>query len=450
MEFEVSSRTITLIHLKEYVKSRKKGVWSEKMDAFKLNKNFILGLATSSTQIEGADPNNTWYRWCRKQKNQDKELCLHACDHWNRVPQDTELLEELHVQSYRLSLEWSRIEPSEGGFSHQAIHHYRDEIQLLLDQGIKPLVTLHHFSEPIWFQALGGWEKRQNAKLFVRYSRFVVEHLGDLVGDWVTFNEPNVYATFGYLLGIFPPGIRNIFKTFKVTAAIIKTHAEIYDLIHKIRAEKQFEGNTMVGPAIHFRIFDGLTFLGRRTAAVVDYIFHERFTTGMIRKGKYSDFLGVNYYTRNIVEFALDPSNYFHKLIRDDDLRKSDIGWDIYPEGIYRICKRYYNKYRLPIYITENGIADRHDKRRPEFISSHLSFIAKAINEGIPVERYYHWTLMDNYEWILGGAAKFGLYKHDVKTQERTARKSASLYAQICTEKELTREMIEQFNGWSI
>jgi beta-glucosidase len=129
------------------------------MDTFKLNESFILGIATSSTQIEGADPNNTWYRWCRKQRKPCSDVCLHACDHWSRVRQDTELLKDLHIQSYRMSLEWSRIEPAQGEFSDAAIRHYRDEIQLLLDNGIKPLITLHHFSEPIWFHALGGWEK---------------------------------------------------------------------------------------------------------------------------------------------------------------------------------------------------------------------------------------------------------------------------------------------------
>ena len=207
-------------------------------------------------------------------------------------------------------------------------------------------------------------------------------------------------------------------------------------MIHRIWTERQFEGKTMVGPAIHFRIFDGLTLVGKATASIVDYFFHKLFVKGMA----VSDFLGVNYYTRNIVEFALDPSNYFHKLVKDEDLHKSDIGWDIYPEGIYRICKKYYAKYRLPIYITENGIADRHDHKRPDFIASHLSYLAKAITEGVAVERYYHWTLMDDFEWTLGGAAKFGLYQCNFKSQERTPRKSAELYARICMTKELKDE----------
>jgi beta-glucosidase len=353
------------------------------------------------------------------------------------VWQDIELLKYLHIQSYRMSLEWGRIEPAEGEFSDEAIRHYRDEIQLLLDNGIRPLITLHHFSEPVWFQALGGWEKPENADLFFDYVIFVVENLGDLVSDWVTFNEPNVYATLGYLFGVFPPGVRNMIKFFKVTRELTRTHTRIYHLIHRIRTERQFEGKTMVGPAIHFRVFDGMTFIGRKTALIVDYFFHKLFVKGMAA----SDFLGVNYYTRNIVEFALDPSNYFHKLVKDENLHKSDIGWDIYPEGIYRVCTKYYAKYHLPLYITENGVADRHDHRRPDFIANHLAYLAKAIAEGVAVERYYHWTLMDDFEWTLGGAAKFGLYKCDFNTQERTPRKSAELFARICMTKKLEKKI---------
>jgi len=194
------------------------------------------------------------------------------------------------------------------------------------------------------------------------------------------------------------------------------------------------------------------------TAKYVDYIFHHIFLVGLtsgtllfpipqnehkIEKGNYMDFLGVNYYTRNIVEFSLNPNNYCHKLVKDKNLYKSDLNWDIYPKGIYRICKKYYKKYNLPIYITENGISDKYDNRRPDYIFDHLAFLLKAINEGINVERYYHWSLMDNFEWNEGESARFGLYHCDYATQVRTARKSVELYALICRNKELTEEMLD-------
>lgn len=420
------------------------------MVSFKLSDDFLLGTATASVQIEGGDTKNTWYKWSQEGHITDNSSPITACDHWNRVEEDTGLLKELNVQTHRMSLEWSRIEPEAGRFSKAAIKHYRSELQLLAENRIKPLVTLHHFSEPQWFQDMGGWLKPENSDLFAEYVKFAVENLGDLVSEWVTFNEPNVYTSFGYEIGIFPPGLKDLFESNKVRAELIKTHVRIYDLIHSIRKEKNFPGKTMVGAAIHIRVFDGITFAGRRLAAVADYYFNELFMSGMTegkiklplikngykhKKGLYVDFLGINYYTRNIVEFAWDPKLYFHKYVNDMGLEKSDLGWDIYPEGLLRVCRKYYKRYRLPIYITENGISDRFDNRRPDFIVNHLARIAKAIKEGIEVKRYYYWTLMDNFEWLEGETTNFGLYDCDFSTQKRTPRGSAALYAQICKEK---------------
>jgi len=431
------------------------------MVTFKLGDQFMLGTATSSAQIEGGDTNNTWYKWCLEGHIKDSSNCINACDHWNRVEQDTELLKNLNVQTHRMSLEWSRIEPFPGEFSEEAMKHYRDEIRLLVKNNIKPLVTLHHFSEPIWFQDMGGWKKPFNCEYFIRYVRYVVENLGDLVSDWVTFNEPNVYTSMGYLIGIFPPGERNIIESLKVMAQIINTHVRVYKLIHEIRREHNFNGKTMVGCAMHLRVFDAITATGKMVAKAVNYYFNELLmvgtTTGRFlfplslmgggdKKGIYVDFLGINYYTRNIVEFVFDPSQYFYLFVNDRSLGKSDLGWDIYPEGIYRVCKKYYDRYRLPIFITENGISDRKDNKRPDFIADHLYYIAKAITEGIQIERYYYWTLMDNFEWLEGETTSFGLYECNFKTQERTARKSAQLYADICKNKGLTKDMIEKFS----
>lgn len=430
------------------------------METFKLHEDFMLGTATASTQIEGGDKNNSWYKWCEEGHISDSSSCITACDHWNRVKEDTKLLKNLNVQTHRMSLEWSRIEPEPGKFSKEAIRHYRDEIQQLVESNIQPLITLHHFSDPLWFQDMGGWSTPGNSRLFIDYAKYAVENLGDLASEWVTFNEPNVYTIFGYELGTFPPGSRNMFESSKVKAELIKTHVKLYEMIHRIREEKNFKGKTMVGAAIHLRIFSGISSVGKITASVVDYMFNELFMVGMTtgklmfplsakdykhKKGLYADFLGINYYTRNIVEFALDPALYFHQFVNDKDLNKTDLGWDIYPEGIYLLCRKYYNRYKLPIYITENGISDKYDNRRPEFIVDHLAYIARAINEGIAINRYYHWTLMDNFEWLEGETANFGLYRCDFSTQERVPRPSAELYALICKEKGVTEEMFRQY-----
>ena len=424
------------------------------MNVIRFDDSFLFGTASASIQIEGGDTKNTWYRWCLEPGHiADSSSCFRACDHWNRVEEDTKILADLNIQTYRMSFEWSRIEPEEGVFSEDAIKHYRDEIQLLLSYGIKPIVTLHHFSEPIWFIDMGGWEKTENIQVFLRYSELVTERFGDLVSEWITFNEPNVYTIFGYALGIFPPGGKSLCKIFSLVPKLISAHCNAYKTIHRIRAERGFKGETKVGLAMHIRIFDGITPIGKATAGLVDYIFHRIFLSGFmkgrihfplkresvkVKKGRYADFLGINYYTRNIVEFVFDPTIYFYRFINDSLLNRSDLGWDIYPEGIYRACKRYYKKFRLPVYITENGISDQKDDRRSGFIKDHLTFVRKAIEEGIPVERYYYWSQMDNFEWNEGERGYFGLYHCDFATQIRTPRYSAKVYADICRKKEFS------------
>lgn len=426
------------------------------MGIFKLPDGFLLGTAVSSTQNEGGDTGNTWYQWAQQGHIFDNASPLIACDHWNRLEEDTEILKSLHVQTHRLSLEWSRLEPQPGKFSAEALEHYRKELKLLADNRIEPLVTLHHFSEPIWFQEAGGWQKEGNSQYFMDYVRFVVENLGDLVAEWVTFNEPNVYTMFGYEIGSFPPGISDVSVSMQVKAELIKTHRLLYELIHQIRAERGFPGHTRVGASHHLRVFDGLTLFGKVMARVANHIFNDLCLDGMTagrlnyplpgwghprKKGRYADFLGINYYTRNIVEFAWDPRIYFYRWLNDKSLDKTDMGADIYPQGIYRVCKKYYQRYHLPIYITENGLADKYDNRRPKYLTSHLAWLARAINDWIPVERYYHWTLMDNFEWLEGASVRFGLYHCDFDTQKRTPRQSAELFRAICRDKEFSADI---------
>jgi len=430
------------------------------LEKFALPEGFLMGTATASVQIEGGDKNNTWYKWCEEGHIKDGSHCITACDHWNRVEEDTELLKELNVDTHRMSLEWSRVEPKPGIFSDEAIEHYRYEIQLLIKNSIIPFVTLHHFSEPLWFDEMGGWTKEENSRYFLEYVQYVVEKLGDLVTDWVTFNEPNVYTKFGYIFGMWPPGKRSLLKSFKVYTELIKTHIKAYDIIHSVRRLKGFKGETKVGFAMHIRIFCGISPVGKTLAKAVDYLFQELYMEGMIRgkikfplpkngyrycRGTYVDFIGINYYTRNIVEFVFSPSSLFHSLKCDKELEKNDLGWDIYPKGIYQVCKKYYERYKLPIYITENGISDKNDEKRPNFIANHLANVAKAISEGIDIQRYYHWTLMDNFEWLEGESAFFGLYHCNFKNQIRTMRPSGKLYGMICKEKKLTEEMIKEF-----
>lgn len=432
------------------------------MDEYYLPKKFLLGTATSALQIESGDQNNTWYRWCEQGHIKDGSHCVRADDHWDRFKSDIQILKELHQETYRMGLEWSRLEPEPGKFNNQALTHYRDEISLLLQNNIKPIVTLHHFSHPLWLEDIGGWENPAVIEHFKRFTRYTVENLGDLVSDWITINEPNVFAMYGYIDGIWPPGKKSIGAMFKVAKYMIRAHIEAYQLIHQIRTSRDFMGETLVGVAHHLRLFDPEDhhFWNQIPAKLIQYFFQDLIMVGMATgkfsfplglggypfgKGRYQDFLGINYYSRDIIRFKFNPGMMFGERLVQKNALTNDLGWEIYPEGLYRLCKYYYQKYQTPIFITENGICDAQDSKRPKFIYDHLREIAKLITEGVPVDRYYHWSFIDNFEWLEGESARFGLVHNDYTTQQRTIRPSGQFYSEICRRKSITQEMITKY-----
>ncbi|HHU49168.1 MAG: glycoside hydrolase family 1 protein [Caldicoprobacterales bacterium] len=426
------------------------------MKPFRLPPDFLMGSATSGAQIEGGDANSNWYAWCQQGKIKDQTTCFRANDHWNRYREDIGLMVQLNHKVYRMGIEWSRIEPAEGQFNQEVLAHYRDEITLLLEKGIQPLVTLHHFSHPIWLEERGGFEDPRILTQFRHYVRYVVEGLGDLVSEFITINEPNVYAVQGYYFGTWPPANKNIRLALRVMKNMALCHISAYRLIHEIRKEKGWPGQTMVGVANHMRIFDPYNKrnpLDRMAARVMDYLFQDALTKSMadgclraplgtgapLGKGKFLDFFGLNYYTRDAVRFR-----GFQNLVMPNT-PVNDLGWEIYPEGLSRLCTRIYEQYRVPIWITENGTCDENDNFRSRYIYEHLREVAKLCRNGIPIERYYHWTLMDNFEWAEGESARFGLIHVDYNTQKRTIRESGSFYAQICKNLEVSNEMIQTY-----
>jgi beta-glucosidase len=426
---------------------------------FKLPDHFLLGSATSAMQIEGGDRNNTWFKWCEEGHIKDGSSCLRAADHWNRMEEDLRLLTDTHQQVYRMGLEWSRIEPEDGVFSDAAILHYRRELSLLKENGIQPMVTLHHFSIPLWFADLGGFLNPNCATYFERYVRYVVEHLGDLVQDYVTINEPSVYATNGYYFGIWPPGEKDFHMTMKVLANLARCHIRAYDLIHELRSNRNIGGQTYsnenqansggqtrVGVAHHLIDFVPYSpnWLDRAAAKLMSYLFQGAsvmaFTTGRLLPplslcpvcsnagSVVSDFMGINYYSRH----GVHGRGFYTEMLPDKP--KNDLGWELYPEGLKRVCRWSHRHHpSLPIWITENGTCDAADAFRTQFIYDHLKAVSELIEEGLPVERYYHWSLLDNFELLEGESGPFGLFAVNFETQERTLRKSGEFYAELCT-----------------
>ena len=419
----------------------------ERITPFSLPDELLLGCATAATQIEGGDTNNSWYEWAQKPGViRDGSSPFRANDHWRRLEADTALMAEIGLQCYRLGVEWSRIEPEEGRFDPAAIEHYRQELQLLREKGIRPLVTLHHFSNPLWFERKGAFENESSIPVFRRFVDHVVTALQDLCDEYVTINEPNVYATMGYVFGTWPPGRKNSLKAFRIMKHLAMCHIHAYRDIHRIFGNRPVQ----VGFANHLRVFDPLSAspLDRMGARLLDHLFQgavtEAFMTGRFKwpvgsgaplgEGRYYDFIGINNYTRNTV------SGLSYSTKQDTDL--TDLGWEIYPKGLADLCKAQYQRYQAPIWITENGICAADDRKRVAYISDHLR---QALASGTPVERYYYWTFMDNFEWAEGESAPFGLVACDFTTQERSVRPSGRFYQELIQNRQLSQDMIDRY-----
>lgn len=409
----------------------------------KLPENLLLGVATAATHIEGGEVASNWYRWSELGKIKDGSHSKVACDHLNRVPGDVELVSNLGCHTYRLGLEWARIEPEEGKFSKEGIQIYRHELMLLKAKGIVPLVTLWHFSNPLWMEDDGGWTNPKAIQRFLTFTSFVLNELGDLVDDWITINEPNVYLFYAYVEGIWPPGKKgNLLAFFKGANHLAQAHLAAYELIH----QKLNRAEVKVGVAHHLRIFDPVDnrWLTKTAIRLTEHVFQNMFLEAMTigksswplsgkgQIGKKADFVGINYYSRDLIRGVWNPAALFAERTINPNAPVNDLGWEIYPEGLFRICKSVYDRYQLPIFITENGTCDAADAFRSQFVEDHLLLVQRAIQADIPIERYYHWSLLDNFEWTEGNSARFGLYHTNYETQERTLRKSGEYFREVC------------------
>lgn len=413
---------------------------------------FLWGAATAAHQVEGGNSNNDWWEWERSGgKIADGTTSETACEQYFRYEPDFDLAKELGHNAHRLSLEWSRIEPEEGVFSSAAITHYRRVLQSLRERGLEPMVTLHHFTNPLWLSREGGWVNPRVVEYFARYAKVVAGELGALVRFWNTINEPMVYAYLGYVEGTWPPGSKSLRSASIVTVNMLRAHAVAYHIIHETSAGPGCE----VGIAKHIRVFDPLRprHPGDRTLArLSDFIFNRWFLdaveTGRLAwpigigqkvqlLAETQDFIGLNYYSRDMTRFSpLKPHMLFLENIARPGSRLNDLGWEIYPEGLYRVLMRL-KRYNKPIYITENGIPATDDSIRREYLRDHLAQMHRAISEGADVLGYFHWSLLDNFEWAEGLKPRFGLIAMDYETQERSPRPSARVYAKIASENRL-------------
>lgn len=420
---------------------------------FTLKDGLLLGTATAATQIEGGDDNNNWARFAREGKVDDGTSPTRACDHYNRWRQDIDLMAEMGLQIYRLGIEWSRIEPEQGEFDYDVLDHYREEIEYMIEKGIKPLLTLHHFSNPLWFEDMGSWTNPDSVDIFINFAKEVVEHLGDIVDEYITINEPNVYCLNGYFYGIWPPEQKSIVSYCKALSNMAAAHIKCYNLIHNIRADMGIEREkTLVSFANHLRVFTPKKYGNlwhRFCARFMEHMFQTAITDAMmvgkcrfpilrrpeIERGRYYDFIGINYYSRSTVSGIADGT--------PDGCDKNDLGWEIYHDGLIDLSNLLTMEYGdYPIYVTENGTCDNTDSFRSRFIYDQLKLISEMDTN---IERYYHWSFTDNFEWREGEAARFGVVHCDYETQKRTVKNSGKFYSDIIKNHGVTDEAYKTF-----
>jgi beta-glucosidase len=400
---------------------------------------FLWGAATASHQVEGNNAGTDW--WEYEQRGQVPYASGDACRQYQLFESDFDLARAWGHNAHRLSIEWSRLEPDEGGWSDDAIRHYRAVIRALRVRGLEPIVTLHHFTNPAWFTRRGGWSRSDSPELFARYADYVVERLGEPVRYWITINEPTVYVMQGFVTGEWPPCMKHAWMhAARVIKNMARGHCAAYETLHGA------DRNVMVGFAHSAPVIqpcDPRRMRDRTAAWVRDYILHRAFFRLIGARSRPAstprvlDFIGINYYTRNIVRSSgLGLGALVGRLCALDHHEHgavSTLGWEVYPRGLFGTLERFA-KYGLPLLVTENGIATDDEELRRQFLLQHVAAAGQAVEKGVNLLGYLYWSLIDNFEWAAGTAPRFGLASVDYATQARLARPCVADFSQICRE----------------
>ena len=419
---------------------------------FHLKAGVRLGCTGSATQIEGGETDSSWNEWFHKGMIQDNANPAFACEHYERYEEDFALMAELGIRDYRMGIEWSRIQPEEGTFDEEAMAHYRAMIQKLLTLEIRPLLTLHHCSNPMWFERKGGFGAASSISDFLKFVEYVVRHVGDLVEEYVTLDEPNTLAVNGYYFAAWPPGKKDLPAVCRAFENLAVCHIRAYEAIHAIRSEMGLP-DTRVGFAVEMRVFEPnlnwnpIDLVGANRlekyfqTALTDAMALGKFSLPVrnvyrVKEGRYFDFLGVNYYTRRVVKG-------FAACTGDKAAAVDDLGNEIYPRGIVRVCELCKERYSpKQIYITANGVCDNQDVFRIKFIYEHLY---ELCGSELPVTRYYYRSLTDGFEWLAGESARFDLIEVDFTSQARTVKRSGRFYAEIIENAGVNADMIDRY-----
>lgn len=435
----------------------------------KFSKKFIFGTATSSYQIEGAHntdgrTDSIWDVFSRTPgKVQNGDTGDIACDHYNRYKEDVQLLKELGVDSYRFSIAWPRIFPEKGKYNSKGMDFYKRLIKTLKESKIKPAVTLYHWDLPMWAENEGGWTNRECVDWFLEYAEKCFDELGNEVDIWITHNEPFCSGFLGHFTGEHAPGIKSLDKSLKAIHHILLSHGKVVKIFREkglngqigitLNLSPVYPNNDTINDKIASNICDGFfnrwfldpIFKATYPMDMINLFSHQVKDFSFIKEGDLdiisikNDFLGINYYSSNVVEYSTDEDLFF-KFV-EQNVKKTDMNWAITPlklkDLIHRIRKEYTD---IPIYVTENGAAFKdevdkdgkiYDIDRIEYIKEHLKVISQLNYEGMNIAGYYLWSFMDNFEWAYGYSKRFGIVYIDYKSLKRIKKESFHEYSRI-------------------
>jgi len=409
--------------------------------------DFLWGTATSSHQVEGGNANNDWWAWEQAPgRIRDGSTSGDAAQWWaGRAEQDLAWAAEQGQNAHRFGLEWSRLEPEPGRWDDDAFARYHQMFAAAKAMGLSTMVTLNHFTLPRWIVREGGWSSPTIIDRFTTYAARCGRAFADVVDLWATLNEPNVLAFMAYARRRWPPGVGSLLGCFRAQRHMLRAHASAYEALHTVAPAPR------VGIVLNLQKFEASRRRGVDVAlaAMQDWMINGSMLTALDRGvllpplvarpvkveglSRAYDWLGCNYYGRYLVRF--DPRELeqgFGRHVQTNSTRTEWTDWgQPHPDGLTAQLVRL-GRRRVPIYVTENGLFDNDDTRRPGFLVDHVRAVRDAIGRGVDVRGYFHWSLVDNFEWAEGWSAHFGLLELDRDTQARTPRRSGELYGQIC------------------
>jgi len=428
--------------------------WSKiDLDKISFDPSFMFGVSGAAYQYLGVD-NCPHSNWSSVQKNVDIAHGLEsgaACDFWRNLNTDVGLMNKMKLKVFRFSFEWSDIEPEQGVFNYSAIQQYHVLFGILAAHGITPFMTLHHYTLPAWFEKLGGFAHEKNNQYFIDFCSLMVKEFGHKVSWWATFNEPGIYISNSYMLGEWPPGIKDIEHAGNVLKNILALHVQLYKILKKINPNINIGFAHNISPTNSYHSWN---IIEKIIASYANHMCHEsiteffasgnfKFKVPFVANIEYHnpnaatsfDYFGLNYYTNLLIRMRPSFQKMFTIECRIDVAKTYAQNSCDYAQGFYRTIKDVHRRIsgprHIPIYITENGIADSTDEYRATFIKRSLYALDKAVKEGCNVQGYFYWSLLDNFEWGLGYNMKFGLYDVDFSTQMRTLRPGAQPYLDI-------------------